>query len=343
MESSSFFSWFQLIIGVFGILFLFLILVALIALALRRRPSASQSVRVDIKKLNDFYSDQKEKMLDFVLSSKEKKELQKKQKSEKKAEKSKKDEPKKRLFVLDFHGDVAASGLTQFKEQINAVLQSARPTDEVAIRLESPGGMVHAYGLAASQIGRIREHNLPLTILVDKVAASGGYMMACLANKIVAAPFAIIGSIGVVASLPNFNKLLSQNKIDYLEVTSGEYKRTVSMLGEITEKGRGKFQEQIEETHDLFKEHIKTHRPQLAIETVSTGEYWLGTKALEHKLIDELGTSDAYILAACKTQDVYHVFSPKKETLRDKFVSSVSDGVVSLLSKALHSSALIQR
>lgn len=343
MESSLFFSWFQLMIGASGVLFLFLILVAVVALGLRRRPGSSKNVRIEVKKLNEFYSEQKQKMLNLVLSSKEKKELHKKEKNEKKAAKALKNETKKRLFVLDFYGDVSASALPQFKEQINAVLQSARPDDEVAIRLESPGGMVHAYGLAASQIERIREQHIPLTILVDKVAASGGYMMACLANKIIAAPFAIIGSIGVVASVPNFHKLLTQNKIDYLEITSGEYKRTVSMLGEITEKGLNKFQNQVEETHMLFKDHIQTHRPKVSIETVSTGEYWLGTKALEHKLVDELGTSDAYLLKACQTKDVYHIFSPKKETLREKLVASVSDVLVSLLNKALHSSALTLR
>jgi serine protease SohB len=221
-------------------------------------------------------------------------------------------------------GDIAANEVKSFREQVTALLQIIRPQDEIVVRLESPGGMVHSYGLAASQLARIREKGISLTVCVDKIAASGGYMMACLANKVVAAPFSIIGSIGVVANIPNLNRVLQKNDVDYLEMTAGEYKRTISTFGQITEKGKAKFQEQLEETHFLFKDHVKKYRDKLDIDSVATGEYWLGTKALEHKLVDELGTSDDYLLDLSKDFQIYQIYSPKKETLKEKLSGAFS-------------------
>ena len=109
-----------------------------------------------------------------------------------------------------------------------------------------------AYGLAASQMQRIRDKKLKLTVCVDKVAASGGYMMAVVADKIIAAPFAVLGSIGVLAQVPNFHRLLKKHDVDFEMLTAGKYKRTLTMFGENTDKGREKFQEDIEDTHVLF-------------------------------------------------------------------------------------------
>lgn len=219
---------------------------------------------------------------------------------------------------------MGASCLPVFREQVTAVLQVANASDEIVVRLESPGGYVHSYGLAASQLARIREKQIPLTICVDKVAASGGYMMACLANKIIAAPFAILGSIGVVANVPNFHRVMQKNNVDYLEMTAGEYKRTLTMLGAVTEKGKAKFQNQLEEVHGLFKDHIKKYRPVVEIDSVATGEYWHGIKAFEHKLVDELKTSDDYLLQASVEHKLYQIYSPKKESLREKLMGAAS-------------------
>lgn len=326
MNHHPFFSWFQLTIATFGMIALFLVFFALVALIVARKKKSSKDIRIEVKCMNKSFEENKIKLLENILPDDEfkkwEKEIEDKKKQEKKLKKEKGNEASSekptRIFVLDFSGDVAASCLTSFREQITTLLQVAQPTDEVVVRLESPGGYVHAYGLASSQLARIRDKGIPLTICVDKVAASGGYMMACLANKIIAAPFAILGSIGVVANVPNFNRVLQKNQVDYFEMTAGEYKRTLTMLGEVTDKGKSKFQEQLEETHTLFKEHIKKFRPIVEIDIVATGEHWLGSKALELKLVDELKTSDDYLMSASEKHKIYLIYTPKKESLKDK-------------------------
>ncbi len=201
-----------------------------------------------------------------------------------------------RLFVLDFDGDLRASAVDALREEVSAILTSAKRDDEVLLRLESPGGMVPGYGLAASQLARLRDKGIRLTISVDRVAASGGYLMACVADRVVAAPFAIIGSIGVVGQLPNFHGLLKRHDIDFELHTAGEHKRDLTVFGRNTDEGRAKFRESLQEVHDLFKHHIARYRPKLDLEKVATGEHWLGEKALELGLIDDLGTSDDLLL-----------------------------------------------
>lgn len=327
------YSWFQLAIGLFGVLALFLVFLGLVALIIAKKKIPKKSISIELKCLNKSYEENKSKLLQNLLEANEykkwSKEENEKLKKESKEKKKNKENPaqnepdKKRVFVLDFQGDVGVSCLPTFREQVTSLLQVARSTDEIVVRLESPGGYVHAYGLAASQLARIRDKNISLTICIDKVAASGGYMMACLGNKIVAAPFSILGSIGVVANIPNLHRVLEKNQVDYLEMTAGEYKRTVTMLGQVTDKGKAKFQEQLEETHGLFKDHIKKYRPIVDLEVVATGEHWLGTKALEHKLVDELRTSDDYLLELSADFKLYQIYSPKKETLRDKLLGTV--------------------
>ena len=217
------------------------------------------------------------------------------------------DGAKPRTFVIHFDGDVAASAVEHLRIEVTAVLTMAQPQDEVVVCIESPGGMVHSYGLAASQMMRIRSKGIPLTALVDRVAASGGYLMAAVANKIVAAPFAVIGSIGVVAQVPNVHRLLKKNDVDVEVLTAGKYKRTLTLLGENTEEGRKKFREELEEVHTLFQEFVVDNRPELDIEAVATGEAWYGSRALELRLIDALATSDEYVSNQCRERDVYSV------------------------------------
>ena len=228
-----------------------------------------------------------------------------------------------RVFVIDFDGDVEASGVENLREEITAILSVADKGDEVLVRLESPGGMVHTYGLASSQLLRIKSAGLKLNIAVDAVAASGGYMMACVADKIFAAPFAIIGAIGVVGQLPNFNRLLKHNKVDYEQHTAGELKRTLTTFGEVTDKERDKFREELEETHVLFKSFINDNRPSLDIEKVATGEHWYGSKALELGLIDEISTSDDLIVHASKESSVYKVKYEIKKPLSERLPISL--------------------
>lgn len=226
---------------------------------------------------------------------------------------------RKRVYVINFRGDLRASAVRTMREEITAILSIARPEDEVVVKLESAGGMVHSYGLAASQLDRIKKKGIPLTISVDKVAASGGYMMACVADRINAAPFAVLGSIGVVAQIPNIHKLLKKHDIDVELMTAGKYKRTLTVLGENTDEGREKFREDLEETHDLFKAFIAQHRPAVDMEQVATGEVWLGTRAQELGLVDDLQTSDEYLTTQLPNADIYEVSYAYKKSLPEKF------------------------
>ncbi len=224
-----------------------------------------------------------------------------------------------KIFVLDFKGDIQASAVENLREEITLILATAKAgRDRIVVRLESPGGMVHGYGLAAAQLVRLRDAGFHLTICVDKVAASGGYMMACIANEIIAAPFAIVGSIGVVAQVPNFNRLLKEHNVDFELYTAGQYKRTVTMFGENTPEGKAKFEEELQQTHVLFKHFVEKYRPQLNVDKVATGEHWYGEDALDLNLVDKLQTSDEYLLALLPQHDVYVINTRKKATLGEK-------------------------
>jgi serine protease SohB len=324
------------------------------------RGRRTEKGHIEITKLNEKFDEMRDILRDAMLDPEELKQEEKADKKRLKEEKAEKkraakmkaslaaktpehsdqlsteteaidSDVKKRVFVLDFYGDVKASECDNLREAISAVLSSVRANDEVVVKVESGGGMVHSYGLASSQLARITQKNIPLTVCVDKVAASGGYMMACVADKIVAAPFAIIGSIGVVAQLPNFHKLLKKNDIDFEMFTAGEYKRTVTMFGENTPKGREKFVEDLEDVHVLFKEFVGEHRPQVDIAEVATGEVWFGRRALEVKLIDELKTSDEYLQTLSETADVYEVGFAHKKTLPEKLGFAAQGAVDRLL------------
>ena len=225
--------------------------------------------------------------------------------------------------MVNFHGDIRATNVASLREEITAILTLANKTDEVLVKLENTGGIVHEHGLGASQLLRLRDSGIPITVAVDKVAASGGYMMACVAQKIIAAPFAVIGSIGVLAQLPNFHELLTRQGIRFEQETAGEYKRSVTMFGENTEKDREKLREQIEETHTLFKDFVALHRPNLDMAQIATGEHWYGTRALELGLIDEISTSDDYLLEASKKLRLYEITYSAKKSVAERLLSSV--------------------
>ena len=238
---------------------------------------------------------------------------------------------KPRAWVLDFKGSMDAHEVSALREEVTAVLAAFKPQDQVVVRLESPGGVVHGYGLAASQLQRLRDKQIPLTVTVDKVAASGGYMMACVADKIVSAPFAIVGSIGVVAQIPNFNRFLKGKDIDIELHTAGQYKRTLTLLGENTEEGRQKFREDLNETHHLFKHFVQQMRPVLDIEQVATGEHWYGQQALEKGLVDEINTSDDVILRLMDGYEVFNVRFMQRKKLMDRFTGSAAESADRLL------------
>ncbi len=234
------------------------------------------------------------------------------------------DEEKKRVYVLKFHGDIRASGAVSLAEEITAVLMIARDNDEILLVLESAGGTVHGYGYAASQLSRIRDRGIRLTVAVDKVAASGGYMMACVANRIIAAPFAIIGSVGVLGQVPNFNRLLKRHDIDFEQFSAGKYKRTLSIFGENTDEGREKFRQELEDTHELFKTFINDNRPQVDIEAIATGEHWYGQRALDLKLVDEIRTSESCLSEYARTCDLYEVQHRHKKSVSEKLAAALT-------------------
>jgi serine protease SohB len=282
-----------------------------------------QSVDKDnivVKKLNTKYSDLAMMMNINMLHKDGLKKYLKQEKDKLKGivKEIKSGAQKKRIYVLNFHGDIRASAVSSLREEITAILTVATENDEVFICLESGGGVVHGYGLGASQLMRVREKNIPLTVSVDKVAASGGYMMACVANRIIAAPFSIIGSIGVIAQVPNFNRVLKKHDIEYDQFTAGEFKRTVTMFGENTDEAKAKFREEIEDIHVLFKDFIVQHRPDVDIVKVSTGESWPGIRALEKNLVDELKTSDDYLLENSEYADIYEIKYVSKKSLSQK-------------------------
>jgi serine protease SohB len=298
-----------------------------VALALARRGADAESLQIE--HLNKRF----EGMTDSVRHAVEgkrgyRKTLKARKKSAKAAERSKSgDAGRKRIYVIDFKGDVRASATASLREEISALLSLVRPEDQVLVRLENAGGTVHEHGLAASQLMRVRQRGVRLLVAVDKVAASGGYLMACVADHIMAAPFAIIGSIGVIAQLPNFHRLLEEKGIDFEQIYAGRYKRTLTLFGENTEEGRSKLKLELEDVHELFQQQIAEHRPQVELARVATGEHWYGLRALTLNLIDEIRTSDDFLMEAQKEHDLYRVVYKRRRSLPERLMGGVESAV----------------
>jgi serine protease SohB len=287
-----------------------------------RGDSAQHGLKIE--KLNDKYREMADNIRQAVMSKSEWSDYAKAEKKALKKEAKEKSDAAQRIYVLNFKGDMRASAVESLREEISAIVAVATSADEVVICLENAGGVVHDHGLGASQLQRIKSQNIPLTVIVDKVAASGGYLMASVANRIIAAPFAIIGSIGVLAQLPNFNRFLEERGIDFEQITAGKYKRTLTMFGKNTEADREKTRQDLEEIHLLFKNAVVEHRPVLDIEKVATGEYWYGTRAKELGLIDEVGSSDDYLMRRANEARIYAISYKGKEGLLQKLQSALA-------------------
>jgi len=301
------------------LVFVFLLVSLLISLAMQAKAhneDDKDKIKFKFTNLFNFYKDNVDKLdaaideFDESKSDKEKKAyLKQKAKAlktapeklrEEKAERIKKAEEQgefcpEHLYVINFDGDARASQVDELTSKVNLILAKATDKDEVIIKLTSPGGVVNGYGLCASQLERIRNKGINLVACVDTVAASGGYMMACVASKIVAAPFSYVGSIGVVAQIPNFNKVLKNHDVEYEQVTAGKYKRTLTMFGENTPEARDKFKQEITLIHNRFKAIVAKYRTKLDIENIATGEYWLAEDAKELNLVDQISTFDEYL------------------------------------------------
>ena len=313
----------------------------MLLIVLRSKESNEQGLKLHVESLNDQRRARHRRLRVTTTAQGARKKLLKafrqEEKARQKAAKQGKsdDQTRQKVWVLDFHGDIKASQAEQFAQEVSAVIEIASADDEVIVRLESAGGLVHAYGLAAAQLDRLRQAGLSTTVCIDKVAASGGYMMACTANHIKAAPFAVIGSIGVVAQVPNIHRLLKRNDIDVELLTAGKYKRTLTVLGENTQEGREKFIDDLENTHRLFKNYVSQHRPEMDIDKLATGEIWYGSEALAQKLVDSVGTSEAYLVERIAEAQVYRVRLEPPKTISRKVGLAISAGVEHAMVKAL--------
>lgn len=296
-------------------------IVAIIGAAASAGKKASQHEGLEIENLNKKYRTMANALKQAIMKKADWKKEEKASKEQEKAD-AKSDETKPTVFIIDFKGDLKASGAVSLREEVSAVLDVAGPGDQVIVRLENHGGVVHEHGLAASQLSRIREREIPLTVVVDKVAASGGYLMACVANRILAAPFAILGSIGVLAQIPNFNRMLDSHGVDFEMITAGQYKRNVTMFGKNTDEDRAKLKEELEDVHTLFKGAVAKYRPDLDLEKVATGEHWYGTRALELGLADELRTSDELLAELAKDHQLYRLSYKIKQPLQKRLMAN---------------------
>ena len=323
------------------------VVAGLIASAGQKNKKGEKKGNIRVTQINEHIDGLRDTLRASILDKEQLKVIEKIEKKEIKAENKRKkkatvkntegldkdDSITKRIFVLNFEGNIAADAVESLREEITAILSMATKNDEVILRLESPGGMVHAYGLASSQLLRIKNKNIPLTICVDKVAASGGYMMACLADRLVAAPFAIIGSIGVLVQLPNFHRVLKKYDVDYEIISAGEYKRTLTHFGEITNKGKDKVKEDVENIHQIFKDWVKTYRPSVEIDTIATGETWVGSQAKDRYMVDDIKTSDECVIEACETSDVYEIKFEIKKPLQVRLANLLEESAHRLISR----------
>ena len=305
-----------------------LVVVIVVLIVANRRGGHGSGLHVE--HLNRRFEDEADAVKRAMAGKRGKKEAKARSKERKREERerAKQDAPRPRLFVLDFKGDLRASAAASLREEVSAVLAVASDQDQVLLRLENAGGTVHEHGFAASQLMRIKQRKLKLLIAVDKIAASGGYLMACVADHVIAAPFAIIGSVGVVAQLPNFHRLLEEHGVDFEQLTAGRYKRTLSLFGKNTDEGREKLRQELEEVHELFKAQIRGHRPKVDVEQIATGEHWYGVRALDLKLVDELRTSDDLLVEAAKERDLYHVSFKRKRSLPERLFAG-AEGLLS--------------
>ena len=305
-----------------------LLIVVLLVISSRRVGRADGLVVEHLNRRFEESADELKRIIDGKGRFKKAAKARQKERKRDERARAKQDKQRPRTFVLDFKGDLRANAAASLREEVSAVLRVARPDDQVLLRLENPGGTVHEHGFAASQLLRLKQRGLKLLVAVDKVAASGGYLMACVADRLIAAPFAIVGSIGVLAQLPNFHRLLEEKGIDFEQVTAGRFKRTLTMFGKNTPEGREKLQQELEEVHELFQNQIREYRPQVDLERVATGEHWYGIRALELKLVDELRTSDDVLLEAAEVRDLYHLAYKRRRSWQERIVG----GAESLLS-----------
>ena len=322
MSFSGFLSEYGLfVVQLLTALVLFAVIIGIVVVVLSRR-GGEETGSMRVEKLNEKFEQTRDAVNEILLDKKALKRQRKERKQESKRAEHSAADSRERVYVIDFKGDIHASATASLREEVNAILSVAAAGETVLLRLENSGGTVHEHGLAASQLLRLKAHELRLIVAIDKVAASGGYLMACVADSILAAPFAIVGSIGVIMQLPNFHRWLESKGVDYEQVTAGRYKRTLTVFGENTDDDREKVRLELEDIHALFKSQIAEYRPQVEIDNVATGEHWYGMQALELKLVDELQTSDEYLGGRIGDADVYRFEFKRRKPLPERIVAT---------------------
>jgi serine protease SohB len=319
-----FFSEYGIFLAKLGTILVFILVLVGSVFMLYTRSKSSLEEHLEVRNLNRKYEQMQLMLKSAMMPRNQFKQAVKELKNRRKKTSKKPDEERTRIFILHFRGDIRASQVNSLREEISALLSVARDRDEVLVVLESGGGTVHGYGLAASQLQRIRDKGVRLTVAVDKVAASGGYMMACVADRIIAAPFAVIGSVGVLAQIPNFHRFLKKHNIDVEQFTAGDYKRTLTLFGENTKEDRERLQQELEETHALFKQFVKEHRGRVDMDQVATGKHWYGQRALEVGLVDELRTSDDYLSSKVEDCDLLELEYVRKKPLLEKLFGTTA-------------------
>lgn len=316
------------------LLIILIVLTAVTALLMRARGGGGDDEQLQVKNLNERFRNM-EKILRHEVSGS--KDARRHEREEKRAQRKRATDAAPKVFVLRFHGDIRGTRVDNLREEVTAILTLARPAvDRVVVCIDSGGGVVPAYGLAAAQLARLRDKQIDLTAAIDRIAASGGYMMAAVAQHIVAAPFAVVGSIGVVAQIPNVHRLLKRHDIDIELLTAGQHKRTLTVLGRNTPEGRSKFQQELDETHELFKAHLQHYRPQLDLAALATGEHWYGEQALALKLVDELRTSDDLLMWLARDHDLFEISFSRKQGLGQRMQLAFEHNIERWLGGGFH-------
>lgn len=236
--------------------------------------------------------------------------------------------------VLRFEGDTMATGRQDFARMVDEVLHNKERIQRVIVVVNSPGGGVSVYGQMFAGMERMRNAGVDVTACVDTYAASGGYLMSVPAQRIIAAPFAMVGSIGVVSEFMNFNKLLRRLGVEPMTITAGELKRTVTPLSEVTEENKAAYKAQLEAIHRQFIAVVKKYR-EVDADRVCTGNHWTAAESVELKLnlVDGLATSQEYLFEANQTEDLVTISklqNPYEKSvlgLARRFIHLVADEV----------------
>jgi protease-4 len=219
---------------------------------------------------------------------------------------------RKAIAVIDVKGDILSS---------EKVVKEIEKYDEdssvraIVLRVNSPGG-----GIAQSQeiYKAVKEADKEIIASLGSVAASGGYYISCGADRIIANPGTITGSIGVITTFPKYHQLLKKIGVEWEVIKSGEHKDIGSPYRDMTVEEKRLFQDVIDDLFDQFVEVVSVERdiPKEEVLKLADGRIFSGNQAHELGLVDEIGTfSDAIRIAGERggIEGKPRVIRPKKK------------------------------